>query len=112
MPLSAIDRIIPQSRLTSCQDTHVATTGLHRDSIAAIFKTAGSRAGMNATDIAGHSVRAGMATQAALNGSSERAIAKTTCHWPTGQGFSFAHDCEKPISKRGSRQIPTVSFIA
>jgi site-specific recombinase XerD len=59
---------------------HVATTGLHRDSIAAIFKTAAMRAGMNATNIAGHSVRAGMATQAALNGSSERAIARTTRH--------------------------------
>jgi hypothetical protein len=54
----------------------VAPTGLHRDSIAAIFKTAASRACMNATNIAGHSVRAGMATQAALNGSSERATAK------------------------------------
>ena len=60
--------------------SRVATTGLHRDSIAAIFKTAAARAGMNATNIAGHSVRAGMATQAALNGSSERAIAKTTRH--------------------------------
>ena len=58
----------------------VAPTGLHRDSIAAILKTAAARAGMNATNIAGHSVRAGMATQAALNGSSERAIAKTTRH--------------------------------
>lgn len=58
----------------------VASPGLHHDSIAAIFKTAAARAGMNATNIAGHSVRAGMATQAALNGSSERAIAKTTRH--------------------------------
>lgn len=58
----------------------VAGTGLHRDSIAAIFKTAATRSGMNATNIAGHSVRAGMATQAALNGSSERAIARTTRH--------------------------------
>lgn len=58
----------------------VAPTGLHRDSIAAIFKTAAVRAGMNATNIAGHSVRAGIATQAALNGSSERAIARTTRH--------------------------------
>lgn len=55
---------------------NMAATGLHRDSIAAIFKTAAARSGMNATNIAGHSVRAGMATQAALNGSSERAIAK------------------------------------
>jgi site-specific recombinase XerD len=59
---------------------HVAATGLHRDSIAAILKTAASRAGLDATNIAGHSVRAGMATQAALNGSSERAIAKTARH--------------------------------
>jgi integrase len=59
---------------------NVVSTGLHRDSIAAIFKAAAARAGMNATNIAGHSVRAGMATQAALNGSSERAIARTTRH--------------------------------
>ena len=59
---------------------HVSSTGLHRDSIAEILKTAATRAGINATNIAGHSVRAGMATQAALNGSSERAIAKTTRH--------------------------------
>jgi integrase len=58
----------------------VSATGLHRDSIAEILKTAATRAGINATNIAGHSVRAGMATQAALNGSSERAIAKTTRH--------------------------------
>lgn len=58
----------------------VAATGVHRDSIAAIFKTAASRAGMSATNIAGHSVRAGMDTQAALNGSSDRAIARTTRH--------------------------------
>jgi hypothetical protein len=35
---------------------------------------------MNATNIAGHSFRAGLATQAALNGSSERTIARTTRH--------------------------------
>ena len=58
----------------------VAANGLHRDSVAEILKTAATRAGINATNIAGHSVRAGMATQAALNGSSERAIAKTTRH--------------------------------
>jgi integrase len=58
----------------------VSSTALHRDSIAAIFKTAAMRAAMNATNIAGHSVRAGMATQAALKGSPERAIARTTRH--------------------------------
>lgn len=58
----------------------VSSTGLHRDSIAAILKAAAARSGMSATNIAGHSVRAGMATQAALNGSFERAIARTTRH--------------------------------
>jgi integrase len=51
--------------------------------IAAVLKIAAieSRCSpMNATNIAGHSVRAGMATQAALNGSSERAISRTTRH--------------------------------
>ena len=42
----------------------VAATGLHGDSIAEILKTAATRAGINSTNIAGHSVRAGMATQA------------------------------------------------
>lgn len=46
------------------------------------FKAAEARGGMNATNIAGHGVRAGMAAQAALNGSSERAIAKTMRHRP------------------------------
>lgn len=59
---------------------NVSFTGLHRDSIAVIFKTAAARAGMNATNIAGHGVRAGMSTRAALNGTSERAIARTTRH--------------------------------
>jgi hypothetical protein len=53
---------------------------LHRDSIVAILKAAAARPGLDATNIAGHSVHAGMATPAALNGSSERAIAKTTRH--------------------------------
>lgn len=62
-------------------DRHgVVKQGLHHDSIAAILKTAAARASMNATNIAGLSVHAGMATQAALNGSSERAIAKTGRH--------------------------------
>jgi integrase len=59
---------------------HIATRGLHRDSVAAIFKTAAARAGLDATNIAGHSVRAGMATQAAMNGVLERNIARTPRH--------------------------------
>lgn len=84
-PIKALRKWLKEAKVTEGavfrgvnRHGHVATSGLHRDSIAAIFKTAASRAGMNATNIAGHSVRAGMATQAALNGSSERAIARTT----------------------------------
>jgi hypothetical protein len=86
-PIRALRRWLKAAKVTDGavfrgvdRHNHVAATGLHRDSIAAIFKTAAMRAGMNATNIAGHSVRAGMATQAALNGSSERAIARTTRH--------------------------------
>jgi site-specific recombinase XerD len=49
-------------------------------SIAKILKCAAARAGIDATSIAGHSLRAGMVTQAALNGSKEREIARTTGH--------------------------------
>jgi site-specific recombinase XerD len=86
-PIKALREWLAAANITSgavfrAVDRHnkVAATGLHRDSIAEILKTAATRAGINATNIAGHSVRAGMATQAALNGSSERAIAKTTRH--------------------------------
>ncbi len=58
----------------------MAMRGLHRDSIGTIFKRSGVRAGMDPTNLAGHSVRAGMATQAAMNGVSERDIAQITGH--------------------------------
>ena len=86
-PIKALREWLAAAKFTSgavfrAADRHnkIAADGLHRDSIAEIFKTAAARAGINATNIAGHSVRAGTATQAALNGSSERAIAKTTRH--------------------------------
>lgn len=56
---------------------HVCPGGLHPDSIGTILKRAAVRAGIDATNIAGHSMRAGMATQAAMNGASEHEIAKT-----------------------------------
>jgi hypothetical protein len=59
---------------------HVAAHALSPRSIAKILKCAATRAGIDATLIAGHSLRAGMATQAALNGSNEREIARTTGH--------------------------------
>ncbi|MGB7549249.1 MAG: tyrosine-type recombinase/integrase [Terracidiphilus sp.] len=59
---------------------NLSARGLHRDSIGTILKRAAVRSGINASNIAGHSMRAGMATQAAMNGAGERAIAKTTGH--------------------------------
>jgi site-specific recombinase XerD len=59
---------------------HVAAHALSPRSIAKILKCAATRAGIDATLIAGHSLRAGMVTQAALNGAQEREIARTTGH--------------------------------
>ena len=53
---------------------------LSSDSVARIVKRAAGRAGLNAIDYAGHSLRAGLATQAAMNGASELAIMKQTGH--------------------------------
>lgn len=59
---------------------HVAAHALSPRSIAKILKCAATRAGIDATLIAGHSLRAGMATQASINGSGELEIARTTGH--------------------------------
>jgi len=59
---------------------HVAAHALSPRSIAKILKCAATRAGIDATSIAGHSLRVGMATQAALNGAKELEIARTTGH--------------------------------
>lgn len=53
---------------------------LHRDSVGLIVKRAATRAGLNAAEYAGHSLRAGLATQAYLNGANEVSIMKQTGH--------------------------------
>jgi site-specific recombinase XerD len=58
----------------------VSEAGLHKDSVGWIVKRAAGRAGLDAADYAGHSLRAGLATQAAMNGASELAIMKQTGH--------------------------------
>jgi hypothetical protein len=82
---------------------NVASTGLHLYSIAAIFKTAALRAGMNATNIAGHGVRAGMATQAVLNGSSKHLIARTWAAW-CPRRWPQATSCRRCGSSVGDRR--------
>jgi site-specific recombinase XerD len=58
----------------------VSDRALHADSIAYLVKRAAGRSGLEAMDYAGHSLRAGLATQAAMNGASELAIMKQTGH--------------------------------
>jgi integrase len=53
---------------------------LHADSVGYLVKRAAGRAGLETMEYAGHSLRAGLATQAAMNGASEWAIMKQTGH--------------------------------
>jgi integrase len=54
--------------------------GLHKDCVGWIVKRAASRASMKPEPLGGHSLRAGCATQAAMNGISERDIMRQTGH--------------------------------
>jgi integrase len=53
---------------------------LHADSVGTIIKRAVSRAGFDAKGFAGHSLRAGFATQAARNGATVFDIMRQTGH--------------------------------
>ena len=58
----------------------VSDRALHADSVGYLVKRAAGRAGFETTEYAGHSLRAGLATQAAMNGASELEIMKQTGH--------------------------------
>jgi integrase len=58
----------------------VAGNSLHKDSIGLIVKRAAASAGLDPAKYAGHSLRAGLATQAYLNGATELAIMQQTGH--------------------------------
>jgi integrase len=70
----------------------VAEHALSPRSIAKILKQAATRAGINPASIAGHSFRAGMVTQAAINGAEERDIARTTGHRSVGMVRRYIRD--------------------
>ena len=53
---------------------------LHKDSVGLIVKRAAARIGLDVAEYAGHSLRAGLATQAYLNGANELAIMQQTGH--------------------------------
>ncbi len=59
---------------------HVGSVRLHKDSVGLIVKRAAEAAGLDPARYAGHSLRAGLATQAYLNGAGELAIMRQTGH--------------------------------
>jgi integrase len=59
---------------------HVNDRALHRDSIGTIVKRAAEAAGLDPAIYAGHSLRAGLCTQAYMNGARELDIMRQTGH--------------------------------
>ena len=59
---------------------NVGAVRLHKDSVGLVVKRAAEAAGLDPAKYAGHSLRAGLATQAYLNGAGELAIMRQTGH--------------------------------
>ncbi len=76
------DARLERGPLLRAVDRHgrVSAEGLHANSIGAIVKRACRTVSYNAKEFAGHSLRAGLATQAAANGVPERLIMRQTRH--------------------------------
>jgi site-specific recombinase XerD len=83
----------------------VGPRGLHRDSVGAILKKAVARAGFDPSEFAGHSLRAGFATQAARNGASAFDIMRQTGHRSITTVSRYVRDAQifrdAPASKLG-----------
>ncbi len=86
-PVRALQAWLQRAGITDGQlfravdkDGLVSKHALHADSVAYLVKRAAGRAGLETAEYAGHSLRAGLATQAAMNGASELAIMKQTGH--------------------------------
>jgi site-specific recombinase XerD len=59
---------------------HIGVTRLSAQAVALVLKRHAARAGLDPAEVAGHSLRAGLATSAAAAGVPERVIAATTGH--------------------------------
>jgi len=59
---------------------HIGATRLSGQAVALVLKRHAARAGLDASEVAGHSLRAGLATSAASAGVPERVIAEQTGH--------------------------------
>ena len=83
----------------------VGELGIHRDSIGSILKRAVARAGFDPAGFAGHSLRAGFATQAARNGASAFDIMRQTGHRSITTVSRYVRDAQifrdAPASKLG-----------
>ena len=84
------------------QKGRVPSSGLHRDSIAYILKRAAARAGLNVAGIAGHSLRSGGITAAAVNGVPEYIIRRQSHHNPASKSFHRYIRLAERFSKNAS----------
>lgn len=72
----------------------VGEAALSGQSVALIIKRAVEAAGLKSEDYSGHSLRAGLATQAAIDGKSERAIMRQTGHKSPTMARRYIRDSE------------------
>ena len=83
----------------------VGTVRLHKDSVGLVVKRAAEAAGLDPAKYAGHSLRAGLATQAYLNGAGELAIMRQTGHRSLAMVRRYIRDGslfrENPAAKLG-----------
>ncbi len=83
----------------------VGAVHLHKDSVGLVVKRAAATAGLDPAKYAGHSLRAGLATQAYLNGAGELAIMRQTGHRSLQMVRRYIRDGslfrENPASKLG-----------
>ncbi len=83
----------------------VRRSRLHKDSIASIVKRAAAGAGLDPASYAGDSLRAGLATQAFMNGANELSIMKQTGHRSLAMVRRYIRDAslfrDNPASRLG-----------
>lgn len=83
----------------------VGAARLHKDSVGLVVKRAAEAAGLDPDKYAGHSLRAGLATQAYLNGVGELAIMRQTGHRSLEMVRRYIRDAslfrENPAAKLG-----------
>ncbi len=111
-PVTALRQWLEAAEVTSGAlfrevDRHgkVGGLGIHRDSVRGILKRAVARAGFDPAGFAGHSLRAGFATQAARNGASAFDIMRQTGHRSVTTVSRYVRDAQifsdAPASKLG-----------